>query len=229
VILRSMHSSLVIRHSSLELMLIAAGEVKLEVVLWEPKARPLRAAALLCHPHPLYGGTMNNRVVYRAAKGAAEAGLAALRFNFRGVGASTGSYDKGAGERKDVAALVDYLSGRYPALPLALIGFSFGAWVGLQVGCHDPRVQALVGLGLPLDIYDFDFLIDSEKPSLFISGTRDRFCQREKMELLARRLPPGSMVSWVEGADHMFTREVNQVQGLVRDFFRAQFEGNHRR
>jgi hypothetical protein len=225
-----MHSSFVTCHSSLELtlMLIAAGEVKLEAVLWEPKVRPLRAAALLCHPHPLYGGTMNNRVVYRAAKGAAEAGLAALRFNFRGVGASTGSYDKGAGERKDVAALVDWLSRQYPALPLALVGFSFGAWVGLQVGCHDPRIQALVGLGLPLDTYDLDFLIDNDKPSLFIIGTRDQFCRREKMEPFARRLPPCSMVSRVEGADHMFTREVDQVQGLVGDFFRAQFEGHHK-
>jgi alpha/beta superfamily hydrolase len=210
------------------LMLIAAGDVKLEAVLWEPKAKPLRAAALLCHPHPLYGGTMNNRVVYRAAKGAAEAGLAALRFNCRGVGASTGSYDKGAGEKKDAAALVDWLSRRYPSLPLALIGFSFGAWVGLQAGCHDPRIQALVGMGLPLNTYDFDFLIDSDKPSLFIIGTRDQFCPRDKMELLARRLAPPSVVSWVEGADHMFTREVDQVQGLVRDFFRAQFEGHHR-
>jgi hypothetical protein len=165
--------------------------------------------------------------VYRAAKGAAEAGLAALRFNFRGVGASTGLYDKGAGEKKDAAALVDWLSRQYPALPLALIGFSFGAWVGLQVGCHDPRVQALVGLGLPLSTYDFDFLIDSEKPSLFIIGTRDQFCPREKMEVLMRRSAPSSKVSWVEGADHMFTREVDQIRSLVREFLREQFEGHH--
>jgi hypothetical protein len=209
-------------------MLIAAGEVKLEAVLREPKAGSPRGAALLCHPHPLYGGTMNNRVMYRAAKAAADAGLSALRFNFRGVGSSTGSYDKGAGERKDVAALVDWLSRQYPALPLALVGFSFGAWVGLQVGCHHPRIRALVGLGLPLDTYDFDFLIDNEKPSLFIIGTRDQFCPREKMEPFARRLPPSCMISWVEGADHMFTREVDRAQGLIRDFFRAQFEGHRR-
>jgi len=206
-------------------MMIAAGEVELEAALWEPTDRFPRAAALLCHPHPLYSGTMNNRVIYRAAKGAVEAGLSALRFNFRGVGASTGTYDKGVAERKDVAGLLDWLQQLYPGLPLALAGFSFGSWVGLQVACHDPRIQALVGLGLPVTTYDFEFLIDNDKPSLFIIGTRDEFCPREAMDLLARRLPPASSVRWVEGADHLFTRRIDQVQSLVRDFLRLRFEG----
>ena len=209
-------------------MIIAAGEVELEAMLWEPKRESPRAAALMCHPHPLYGGTMNNRVIYRAAKGAAEAGLAALRFNFRGVGASSGAYDKGIGERKDTAALVDWLEQRYPSLPLALVGFSFGAWVGLQVSCQDPRIQALVGLGLPLKTYDFDFLIGNTKPTLFITGTRDEFCPRDQMELLARRLPRTSDARWVEGADHFFTRQADQVQSLVKEFLRAQFEGHRK-
>ncbi|MGA2261061.1 MAG: alpha/beta fold hydrolase [Acidobacteriota bacterium] len=209
-------------------MIIAAGEVELEAVLWEPRRESPRAAALMCHPHPLSGGTMNNRVIYRAAKGAAEAGLAALRFNFRGVGASSGAYDKGLGERKDAAALVDWLQQRYPGLPLALVGFSFGAWVGLQVGCHDPRIQALIGLGLPLNSYDFDFLAENAKPALLITGTRDEFCPRDKMELLARRLPQTSDARWVEGADHFFTHQADQVQSLVKEFLRTQFEGHHK-
>ncbi len=204
-------------------MILTAGEVDLEARLWEPEGREPRGAALCCHPHPLYGGTMNNRVIYRAAKGAAEAGCAALRFNFRGVGASTGSYSQGAGERKDVAALLDWLRNEYPNLPLALIGFSFGAWVGLQVACHDPRVQTLIGLGVPLKSYDFEFLIDNEKPSLYIVGTRDEFCPRNQMELLARRLPPNSAVSWVEGADHFFTHQVDQIQNRIKGFLQAQF------
>ncbi len=207
-------------------MIVVAGEVDLEARLWEPEGEGPRGAALLCHPHPLYGGTMNNRVIYRVGKGAVEAGFAALRFNFRGVGASTGSYDKGAGERKDAAALMEWLKQRYPHLPLALVGFSFGAWVGLQVACHDPRVQALVGLGVPLNSYDFEFLIDNDKPSLYIVGTRDEFCPRDQMELLARRLPQTSAVSWVEGADHFFTHQVDQVQSRVRDFLHAQLEGH---
>lgn len=170
---------------------------------------------------------MNNRVICRAAKGAREAGLAALRFNFRGVGASTGTHSKGVGEQKDVAALLDWLQQRFPGLPLVLVGFSFGAWVGLEVGCRDPRVQVLIGLGLPLNTYDFEFLIDNGKPSLYIIGTRDEFCPRHKMEPFARRLPPTSSVRWVDLADHFFTHQVDQVQGIVRDYLRAQFEGHH--
>jgi len=182
--------------------------------------------ALMLHPHPLHGGTMNNRVIYRAAKGAIAAGLAALRFNFRGVGRSTGSYARGLGELKDVAALLDWLEARYPALPLALVGYSFGAWVGLQAGCHDPRMRALVGIGVPLNAYDFDFLIDNEKPSRYIIGSEDEYCPRDKMEMLARRLPPASEVIRVEGTDHFFTRRIDEIQRLVAEFLRAQFQRN---
>jgi len=180
----------------------------------------------LCHPHPLFGGTMNNRVIYRAARGATQAGLAALRFNFRGVGASQGSHDKGIGEKKDASALLDWLEQRFQNLPLAVIGFSFGAWIGLQVGIQDSRVRALVGLGLPINTYDFDFLMDNDKPSRFIIGTRDEFCSRDNMESLARRLPGTSSLSWVEGADHLFIHHVDRVQGLVRDFLESQFTGH---
>ena len=207
-------------------MMLEAGEVSLEAVLWEP-ANPT-GVALLCHPYPLHGGSMNTRVIYCAARAAEEAGLSALRFNFRGVGASTGFYDRGIGERKDAAILLDWLGKRYPSLPLALIGFSFGSWVGLRVACHDPRVRVLVGLGLPLTAYDFEFLIDSSKPSLFLMGSRDEFCPRELMEPLARRLPPSSEVRWIEGADHLFTLHVDQVQSMIRDFMHAQLQGDHK-
>jgi alpha/beta superfamily hydrolase len=205
-------------------MIIAAGDTNLEAALWEPIPGPPRGAALFCHPHPLYGGTMNNKVTYRSAKGALAAGLAALRFNFRGVGRSTGKYEKGVGERSDVAALLGWLQAKFPALPLALAGFSFGAWVGLQVGCQDPRVRALIGLGLPLNSYDFDFLIGNEKPCLIVIGTRDQFCPRDRMDELARRLPPSSAVAWIDEADHFFASRIDRVQVLVRDFLRRQFE-----
>jgi alpha/beta superfamily hydrolase len=206
-------------------MIIRTNEVELEAALWEPRFGLPKGAALLYHPHPLYGGTMNNRVVYRAAKGAVEAGLAALRFNFRGVGSSTGSYERGVGEQKDAVALSDWLQQRYPDLPQACIGFSFGAWVGLQVACCEPRIKTLVGLGLPLSSYDFNFLIDNDKPTLYIIGTQDDYCPRDKMEQFARRLPATSAVSWAEGADHFFARQVDLVQDRVRSFLHAQFEG----
>src|SRR5512139_3138057 len=137
--------------------MIPAGDVELEAQLREP-AGEIRGAAVVCHPHPVYGGTMDNRVVYRAAKSAAAAGFAALRFNFRGAGSSTGSFDQGIGEKDDVAAALDWLEGRYPGRFMALGGYSFGAWVGFQIGCEDRRIRALLGLGLPLNLYPMDFL-----------------------------------------------------------------------
>jgi hypothetical protein len=165
---------------------------------------------------------MDNRVIFRASKAVQEAGWAALRFNFRGVGASTGSYDEGMGEKYDAAAAIDWLAARYPHLPLALVGFSFGAWVGLEAGCPDPRIQALVGLGLPLNFYDFDFLTENEKPTLYIVGTKDEFCPMEKLDFLARRLPRTSEVQRIEGADHFFDSQLEQVQGLISLFFKKQ-------
>ncbi len=200
--------------------MIPAGPVQLEAVLREPDSPP-RGAAVLCHPHPVYGGTMDNRVIFRSGKAVMEAGFAALRFNFRGVGASTGSFDEGDGERDDVVSVIGWLERKYPAIPLALAGFSFGAWVGLQAGCADSRIRAVAGLGLPLNFYTFDFLIDNPKPAIYLVGTNDEFCPRERMERFARRLPPTSRVHLIEGADHFFTDQLDQVQSLIQDFFQG--------
>ena len=201
-------------------LFIPGRGVKLEAVLREPRGHTLRGGAVLCHPHPAHGGTMENRVIYRAAKAVQAADLAALRFNFRGAGASTGSYDEGVGEKDDVAAAINWLEEKYPRLPLALVGFSFGSWVGLQVACPDSRIRAVVGLGLPLNFYDFDFLAENEKPSLYIVGTQDEFCPMEKLDFLARRLPQTSAVRRIDGADHFFGAQLEQVQNLISDFFR---------
>ncbi len=207
---------------------IEAGAVMLEAALGEPRGKPPRGAAVLCHPHPKYGGTMHNRVVYRAGKAAMEAGLAALRFNFRGVEGSTGEYDEGVGEKDDVTAALHWLERRYPGLPLSLIGFSFGAWVGLQVGAADARVRVLVGLGLPVSAYDFGFLARNLKPTLFVTGTRDEFCPRPLMEPLIRRLPPSSVVTWIEGADHFFTAHIEPLQVRIAEFLRDRHPGGER-
>lgn len=198
--------------------MIPAEDVTLEANLREP-AYPPRGAAVACHPHPVYGGTMDNRIVYRAAKGAADAGFAALRINFRGVGRSTGQFDQGIGEQEDVLAAIRWLDKKYPELPLALIGYSFGAWVGLRVACSEPRVHAMVGLGIPLDLYDMEFLIENPKPSLYIVGTRDEFCSQESLNRFARRLPPSSFVHQIDEADHFFSDQADIVQSLILDFF----------
>jgi uncharacterized protein len=198
--------------------MIPAEAVQLEANLRAPEGSA-RGGVVVCHPHPVYGGTMDNRVVYRAAKAAAEAGFTALRFNFRGVGQSTGQFDQGLGEKDDVVAAVTWISKKYPALPLGLIGYSFGSWVGLQVACEDPRIEAMVGLGLPLDLYDLEFLIENPKPALYIVGTRDEFCSPENLDRFARRVPASSFVHRIDEADHFFSDQVEIVQGLIRDFF----------
>jgi uncharacterized protein len=202
-------------------LMIPGRSVQLEAILREPETQTPRASAVLCHPHPVYGGTMNNRVVYRAAKAVREAGLVALRFNFRGVGASTGSFDQGEGEKDDVVAAIDHLEKNYPSLPMALVGFSFGARVGLQVGYRDSRIEAMVGLGVPLGLHDFDYLAENHKPTLYIVGALDQYCPREKMDSLARRFPTTSKLIWIEGADHFFNPGIEQVQALITEFFRG--------
>jgi uncharacterized protein len=197
--------------------LIPAGDVELEAQLREP-ARELRGAAVLCHPHPVYGGTMDNRVVYRAAKAATEAGFAALRFNFRGIGRSSGQFDQGIGEKEDAIEAIRWLANRYPTQDLAVIGYSFGAWVGLAAGYSAPRVQALIGLGLPLNLYGFEHLLSYSKPALYIIGTMDVFCSRENLDHFASLLPATSTLHKIEGGDHFFTAHVEEVQHLITGF-----------
>ena len=199
--------------------MMPAGAVQLEAQLREPKEE-LRGAVVVCHPHPVYGGTMDNRVVYRAAKAAAEAGFAALRFNFRGAGRSTGQFDQGVGEKEDAKAAIRWLGDRYPALDLAMMGYSFGAWVGLEAAHAVPRIKALVGLGLPLNMYSFDFLFSNPKPAMYIVGTRDEFCSKENLDRFAGRIPATASLHRIEGSDHFFTGHVQVVQGLVNEFFK---------
>src|SRR5216684_283778 len=133
-------------------LFIPSPHGQLEAILKAPRGQAL-GAALVLHPHPLFGGTLHNKVVFRAAAALNDAGLVALRINFRGVGQSTGEHDEGRGERKDVRAGLDYLSANYSSREITLCGFSFGAWVGLEVGISDDRVSRLISIGTPVDKY----------------------------------------------------------------------------
>ena len=188
---------------------------------WDPQGKP-RFAAVVCHPHPLHGGTMHNKVVFRAAKAAWQAGLPTLRFNFRGVGKSTGSFSEGIGEREDVTAALDYLGTRFPAVPVCLIGFSFGASVGLRVGANDPRVVALVGLGVPVTSTNMDFLRGVLKLKLIIQGTRDQFGSRAQVESFYGMLAEPKQIYWVQDADHFFMGKLEEVQRAIREFLRSE-------
>ncbi|HET9948404.1 MAG TPA: alpha/beta fold hydrolase [Longimicrobiales bacterium] len=195
----------------------------LEALLRGPaEDEPVRGAAVVCHPHPLHGGTMHTKAVYRAAQALAEAGLAALRFNFRGVGRSTGSYDDGVGERDDARAALDWLAERYPASPLVAGGFSFGSEVGLAVGAEDSRVVALLGLGLPVERgerYDFGWLASVEKPVLIVQGEQDEFGSGARIAELAGALGDHVTLVRVPGADHYFTDRLDELRAAIREYF----------
>jgi len=166
---------------------------------------------LVCHPHPIYGGTMHNKVAFRAAKTLQGLGLPVLRFNFRGAGLSAGEHDKGRGEQNDVRAALDFLAAEFPGRPILLAGFSFGCWVGLRVGCTDRRVTQLVGLGLPANHSDFSFLPDCTKPKLFIQGASDQYGSRANVEKLFASAADPKRLAFVAGADHFFAGKLHEV------------------
>jgi uncharacterized protein len=188
---------------------------QLEAVLWRPAGRPPKMAAVVCHPHPLYGGTLHNKVVYQAAKSLDELGLAVLRFNFRGTGRSEGQHDRGIGEREDVRAGLNFQAVEFAGVPLFLAGFSFGCWVGLRVGCEDARVAGLIGLGAPVNNTDFSYLAQCTKPKLFVHGANDQFGDPEKLKSMVAALPGTNRVVVVERADHFFAGKLDQVNQAI--------------
>ena len=189
---------------------------RLEAILWKPlSTAPPSAAALLCHPHPLFGGTMHNKVVYQVAKTLDRLGLPVLRFNFRGAGLSAGTHDRGRGEQDDVRAALDFLAAEFSGVPLLLAGFSFGAWVGLRAGCADERVAQLIGLGTPVNSSDFSFLQNCAKPKLFVHGSKDEYGAVEKLKALVRSLPGENRLVVVDGADHFFVGKLDQVDRAI--------------
>jgi alpha/beta superfamily hydrolase len=185
---------------------------RLEAILWKPagNARP-PLAAVVCHPHPLFGGTMHNKVIYQTAKALDALGIPVLRFNFRGAGLSAGAHDRGQGERDDVRAALNFLGSEFPDVPLLLAGFSFGAWVGLRVGCEDPRVSHLIGLGIPVNSTDFSFQRECDKPKLFVHGNNDEYGAIEKVKALIPALTGDNRLVVVEGADHFFAGKLDQL------------------
>lgn len=180
---------------------------------WAPRS------AIVCHPHPQHGGTMHNKVVYRAAKAFEGLGWSVLRFNFRGVGASDGSFTDGRGEAEDVTAALDWLADQNPAAALVVAGFSFGCVVGLPVGAKDDRVSHLVGIGTPPARFPFHLLADVRKPKLFVQGDTDERGPLPELEAgLAGVATPWTLVV-IAGADHFFEGLLPEMQQAIVDFF----------
>jgi uncharacterized protein len=189
---------------------------RLEAILWTPQGGPKPTlAAVVCHPHPLFGGTMHNKVVYQTAKSLDALGLPVLRFSFRGAGRSAGTHDRGRGERGDVQAALDFLGGEFSGVPLLVAGFSFGCWVGLGVGCEDERVAELIGLGAPVNSVDFSYLAACAKPKLFVHGKNDEFGDVRKVEEMVNSLPGENRFVPVPGADHFFSGKLDQVDSAM--------------
>jgi uncharacterized protein len=182
-------------------------------------------AALVCHPHPVYGGTLHNKVVFHTMKALNSFGFPVLRFNFRGAGLSEGEHAHGEGELDDVRAALDWLEHQYRQ-PILFAGFSFGAAVGLRAACPDERVRALISLGTPVAPidgrrYDFDFLGACPKPKLFVSGSRDQFAPKAQLAHLIESVAEPKKLVFIEAADHFFEgrlRELREtIEGWVRD------------
>jgi len=185
-------------------------------------------AAVVCHPHPLFGGTLHNKVVFHTMKALNGFGFPVLRFNFRGTGLSQGEHDHGIGEVEDVWTALDWLDAEFH-LPLVFAGFSFGAAVGLRAACPDARVRALIGLGLPLapevaetgeeqGVYTFDFLADCAKPKLFVSGARDQFGPRAKLQAFVASVPEPKRLVVIEGADHFFAGRLRELRNAIESW-----------
>jgi alpha/beta superfamily hydrolase len=214
--------------SSIRSLFLSGPAGRLEALL-NAGAENATHAAVVSHPHPLYGGTLHNKVVFHTMKALNSFGFPVLRFNFRGTGLSEGEHDHGNGEVDDVRTALDWLDTEFH-LPLIFAGFSFGAAVGLRVAYSDPRVCALIAVGTPVApvaadteeprVYTFDFLQDCRKPKLFISGARDQFGPRAKLEALVASVPEPRKLVLIEGADHFFEGRLRELRESVEAWVR---------
>ena len=203
---------------------------RLEALLDTPEPAPVRAAVVFAHPHPQHGGTMHTKVVFQGAKALSRIGCAVLRFNFRGVGASQGEFDRGEGEQADFRAGLDYMAARYPGVPLWAAGFSFGSWVALEVGALDDRVSVLIGIAPPVvtsvsgQDYTFDATLESTKPKFFVQGEADEVCPLEGIWQFYGRLHEPKELAVIDGASHLFDGKTQEVGEALEDLL-GDFQG----
>jgi len=201
-------------------LFISATHGQLEAILKGPRGETL-GAALVLHPHPLGGGTMHNKVAFRAAAALNDAGLVVLRINFRGVGQSTGEHDEGRGELDDARVALDYLATNYPNQEITLCGFSFGARVGMEVGIDDARVTRLISIGTPVDKYDFSFLAQCRKPILFVHGEHDEYGNVEHLRKLVAQIKAPAELKVVKGAGHFFDEHLDELKAEITEWVLA--------
>jgi alpha/beta superfamily hydrolase len=199
----------------IESLTLAGPAGGLEALLEEPDDRAPRMAAVVCHPHPLYGGTMHNKVVYRIARGLRRAGTVVLRFNFRGVGKSEGEHAHMTGEIEDARAALDFLRERYPDLPYALAGFSFGSRAIMTLGCELSTPEFLMALGFSTRMGSWEFLSQCGVPKIFIHSTHDEYGPRIDFERLYAGVAEPKRLIWIDAADHFFAGALDELEEQV--------------
>jgi hypothetical protein len=200
----------------IESLSLAGPAGRVEALLEEPEHAAARLCAVVCHPHPLYGGTMHNKVVYRLARGLRRAGIVVLRFNFRGVGASAGKHAHMEGEIEDARAALAWLRQRYPALPYALAGFSFGSRVITRLGCEAAGATFLMAAGFPTRWGSPDYLETCAAPKIFIQSTQDPYGPRAELEAMYERFAAPKQLHWIAAADHFFSGALDALEAQVK-------------
>jgi len=205
---------------------IPVSHGRLEAIVKEPHGKAITGAALVLHPLPTGGGTMHNKVVYRAASALNDAGQITLRINFRGVGQSSGEFDEGKGELDDAREALGYLEREYSDKPLTVCGFSFGARVGMELGVPDRRVNYLISVGTPIDKYDFGFLQNCRKPLLFVHGENDEFGDVQRLRAIVKELETKTDVHLevIPGAGHFFEGRLDQLKQAISSWMIAKLE-----
>jgi alpha/beta superfamily hydrolase len=200
---------------------IGGPEGPLEALLDEPVAGPaVRAACVFAHAHPLYGGTMHMKTVFQASKALARIGVPCLRFNFRGVGRSRGVHDGGPGEMADYRFALDYMADRYPGAALWAGGYSFGSWIAWNVALDDARVPVVIGIGLPVNRFDFSPVRESEKAKFIIHGERDEFIPAREIRKFYAELREPKELAIIDAADHLFDGKASEVGEAIEDLLK---------
>ncbi len=199
----------------IESLFINGPAGRLEALLEEPEDREPEEAALVCHPHPQYGGTMHNKVVYRIARGLRRSGAVVLRFNYRGVNLSEGQYDHGVGEVEDARSALSFLLSRYPALPFSLAGFSFGSRIALRLGCQNIGAQRIIAVGFPTTMRDTSFVNGCTIPRVFVQSTHDEFGPLSEWMPFVESLPEPKQIVTVEASSHFFDGALQQLEDAI--------------
>jgi alpha/beta superfamily hydrolase len=201
----------------IESLFIDGPAGRLESLLEEPDDRDPVEAALVCHPHPLYGGTMHNKVVYRIARGLRRTGCVVLRFNFRGVNLSEGKHDAGAGEVEDARTALAFLRERYPDLPYSIAGFSFGSRIGLRLGCTlpEPRPRRVIAVGFPTTFGHYDYLESCALPKFFVHSTNDIYGPRADLEKAFDSFAEPKSLQFIEAGDHFFAGQLDALETAI--------------